>query len=69
MFALWEYAGAMIGQPDRLIGIYSDYVSARNVELTLKVSTCDDFYITKIEVGKAYVAKFPEYPEHIGEKL
>lgn len=69
MYAVWEHAGEMAGDADRFIGIYPDYVSARNVELTLKVSNREDFYITKIKTGKAYIFKFPEYPDYVGEKV
>lgn len=56
VYALWFPVGAMIGEPDKLVGIYPDHAAARTVELSLKTSSgiYDYLYITKIEMGKAY---------------
>lgn len=69
VYALWVPVGAMIHEQDKLIGIYPDRAAARTAELSLKVShgKYDYMYITKIEMGKAYVLS--EDSDYTGELL
>ena len=66
VFGLWYCVGAYEGC-DICIGIYSDYVKAREAELRyLSDNSTDETYITKIGVN---VDEFDNFGDAVGEAV